>query len=70
MSVPRTRAKIRRLGPSLGFIVPGDIVKQLRLKAGDEVILEIDRAGIEDAFGSMKDWSVAPQRLKRELRKG
>ena len=54
----------------MGFVVPGDIVKQLRLKAGDEVILEIDRAGIEDAFGSMKDWAVDPQRLKRELRKG
>jgi len=50
--------------------VPGDIVKELRLKGGDEVILEIDRAGIEDAFGSMKDWVVDPQRLKRELRKG
>ncbi|TLZ79806.1 MAG: hypothetical protein E6K07_02915 [Methanobacteriota archaeon] len=68
--MPRASAKIRRFGPSLGFVVPGDIVKELRLKGGDEVILEIDRAGIEDAFGSMKDWVVDPQRLKRELRKG
>ena len=50
--------------------MPREIVKRLGLKAGDEVIFEIDRAGIEDAFGSMKDWIVDPQRLKREVRKG
>ena len=68
--MPLTKAKVRRLGSSLGFVVPREIVKRLGLKAGDEVIFEIDRAGIEDAFGSMKDWIVDPQRLKREVRKG
>jgi len=48
--------------------VPLKIVKELRLKAGDEVVLEIDRPGIEEAFGSMRDWAVDPQRLKDELR--
>ena len=52
------------------MIVPRKIVKELRLKAGDEVVLEIDRPGIEEAFGSMKDWAVDPQRLKDELRQG
>jgi len=28
------------------LIVPRKIVKELRLKAGDEVVLEIDRPGI------------------------
>ena len=54
----------------MGFIVPRDIAKQLGLKAGDEVTFEIDRVGIKDAFGSMKDWDVDPQRLKREAREG
>ena len=68
--VPRTKAKLRRLGSSFGFVVPSETVKQLGLKPGDEVILEIDRAGVEDAFGSMKDWVVNPQKLKHEVRKG
>jgi hypothetical protein len=52
------------------LVVPRKIVKQMRLKAGDEVVLEIDWPGIEEAFGSMKDWAVDPQRLKDELRQG
>ena len=44
--------------------------KGLRLKAGDEVVLEIDQAGIEEAFGSLRDWTVDPQKLKDELRRG
>jgi len=68
--VPRTHAKVRRWGSSLGIVVPSEVAKELRLKAGDEVVLEIDQAGIEDAFGSLRDWAVNPQRLKDELRRG
>jgi bifunctional DNA-binding transcriptional regulator/antitoxin component of YhaV-PrlF toxin-antitoxin module len=68
--VPRARARVRRWGSSLGIVVPSDVVKELRLKAGDEVVLEIDQAGVEEAFGSLKDWSVDPQKLKDELRRG
>ena len=66
----RTRAKVRRWGSSLGIVVPSEVVKELLLKAGDEVVLEIDQAGIEEAFGSLGDWAVDPQRLKDELRRG
>jgi len=51
-------------------VVPSQIAKELRLKAGDEVVLEIDQGGIEEAFGSSKDWVVDPQKLKDELRRG
>jgi len=51
-------------------VVPSHIAKELRLKAGDEVDLEIDQAGVEAAFGSSKDWVVDPQKLKDELRRG
>ena len=57
------------MGSSLGFVVPREVVKELRLRAGDEVSFEIDRVGLEDAFGSMRDWAVDAQRLKREFRK-
>jgi len=66
----RTRARVRRWGSSLGIVVPSQIAKELRLKAGDEVVLEIDQGGIEEAFGSSKDWIVDPQKLKDELRRG
>ncbi len=66
----RIRARVRRWGSSLGIVVPSEVVKELRLKAGDEAIVEIDRAGIEEAFGSLKDWAVDPQKLKDELRRG
>lgn len=68
--MPRARAKVRRWGSSLGIVVPSEVAKELRLKAGDEVVLEIDQAGIEEAFGSLRDWVVAPQKLKDELRRG
>jgi len=66
----RTRVRIRRWGSSLGIVVPSGIARSLRLRAGDEVVIEIDQAGIEEAFGSLKDWTVDPQRLKDELRRG
>ncbi|TMA00759.1 MAG: AbrB/MazE/SpoVT family DNA-binding domain-containing protein [Betaproteobacteria bacterium] len=66
----RIRARVRRWGSSLGIVVPSEVVKELQLKAGDEAIVEIDRAGIEEAFGSVKDWAVDPQKLKDELRRG
>ena len=66
----RTRARVRRWGSSLGIVVPSEVAKKLRLRPGDEVIFEIDQAGIEEAFGSLKDWTVDAQRLKDELRKG
>jgi antitoxin component of MazEF toxin-antitoxin module len=68
--VSRTRARVRRWGSSLGIVIPSQTAKELRLKAGDEVVLEIDQAGVEDAFGSAKDWDVDPQKLKDELRRG
>jgi len=68
--VARVHAKVRRWGSSLGIVVPSEVAKGLRLKAGDEVVLEIDQAGIEDAFGSLRDWTVDPQKLKDELRRG
>jgi len=66
----RARARVRRWGSSLGIVVPSGIARSLRLRAGDEVVIEIDQAGIEEAFGSLKDWTVDPQRLKDELRRG
>jgi len=66
----RAHAKVRRWGSSLGIVVPREVAKELRLKAGDDVVLEINQPGIEVAFGSLRDWVVDPQKLKDELRRG
>ncbi len=66
----RIRAQVRRWGSSMVIVVPSGIDRGLRLEAGDEVLVEIERAGVEDAFGSLKDWNVNPQRLKDEARGG
>ena len=68
--MPRARAKVRRWGSSLGIVVPSEIARTLHLKAGDEIVVDIDQTGIEEAFGSLKDWTVDPQKLKDELRRG
>ena len=60
----RVHAKVRRWGSSLGIVVPSEVAKGLRLKAGDEVVLEIDQAGSEEAFGSLRGWAVDPQFCK------
>jgi bifunctional DNA-binding transcriptional regulator/antitoxin component of YhaV-PrlF toxin-antitoxin module len=68
--VPRTHAKVRRWGSSLGIVVPSRVAKDLKLKPGDDVVVEIDQAGVEEAFGALRDWAVDPQKLKDELRRG
>jgi hypothetical protein len=68
--VPRIRARVRRWGSSLGIVVPRKVARELRLKEDDEVVLEINRSAVGEAFGSATDWVVDPQRLKDELRRG
>jgi bifunctional DNA-binding transcriptional regulator/antitoxin component of YhaV-PrlF toxin-antitoxin module len=52
----------------LGIVVPDELAKKLRLKPGDDLVLDIAVVETERAFGSMSDWRVDPQRLKDELR--
>ena len=53
----------------LGIVLPPEMVKELRLEAGREVMVDIRPAGIEEAFVSLKNWTVDPQKLKDELRR-
>ena len=64
----RIRAQVRRWGSSLVIVVPSGIARDLRLEAWGEVLVEIEPAGVEEAFGSLRDWNVNPQKLKDEAR--
>jgi len=52
----------------LVIVVPSGIARDLRLEAWGEVLVEIEPAGVEEAFGSLRDWNVNPQKLKDEAR--
>ena len=48
------RSKIRKLGTSVGMIVPKEIVKREELHEGDIVKVEIIKEKRVDAFGMLK----------------
>ena len=55
----------------MGVVIPSALAKDLRLKPGDEVALEIEpTGGIREAFGSLRDWTIGTQKLKDEARRG
>ena len=65
-----TRATVRRWGSSLGLVIPREVARRLHLEPGDDVVVDLNRAGVAEAFGSLRDWAVDPQKLKDELRRG
>ncbi len=65
------KAKVRRWGSSLGIVIPGATAKELRLKPGDEVLVDVQpTGGVFEAFGSLRDWKVDTQKLKDWARRG
>lgn len=65
----RTNARIRRIGNSLGIIIPREEVDRKKLKEGDLVEVEVlRRVSMKEMFGSIKFRKTA-QEMKDELRK-
>lgn len=65
----RTNARIRRIGNSLGIIIPREEVNRKKLKEGDLVEVEVlRRVSMKEMFGSIKFRKTA-QEMKNELRK-
>lgn len=66
-----TKARVRRWGSSLGVVIPSPTAKDLKLKPGDEVTVEVrPTGGVFDAFGSLRDWKADSQELKDWARRG
>jgi len=69
-SVMRVRSKVRRIGNSLGIVIPSDEVAKHGIAEGDVVELEIERkVNLKEIFGSLK-FSQATQKMKEEARSG
>jgi len=63
------QVKLKKWGNSLGIIIPSETLKKKKLKEGEEVIVEIEKKGLEGVFASLKDWKIDSQKLKDEIRK-
>lgn len=66
----QTTVKAKKWGSSLGVVIPSKIVKEEKLREGDEVVIEIrKKRTIKEVFGSMKGLKIDSQKMKDELRK-
>lgn len=65
------KTKVRKWGNSFGIVIPSEVLKQMPLNEGEEVVITIkSNNDISDIFGSLEDWKIDTQKLKDELRKG
>lgn len=65
----RVRGVVRKIGNSLGLIIPAEEVQNHKIREGDVVELEVEkRVNLKDMFGSLK-LSRTSQELKDETRR-
>lgn len=66
----RIRGRVRRMGNSLGLVIPKKEVERHKIAEGDVVELEVEKkANIRELFGTLK-FREETQELKEEARKG
>ena len=56
--------QLRRVGNSLGIIIPKNIVKRLNIKEGEFIVLEIRRKAPKNVFGILKGKKLDPEAAK------
>jgi antitoxin component of MazEF toxin-antitoxin module len=66
----KVRARVRRIGNSLGIIIPSDEASASGLMEGDSVEIEVSRrANVKELFGTAR-FSGSAQDIKDEARRG
>ena len=61
----------RKIGGSLGIILPKDLVKEESIGINENVVVEIrKRHRAKEFFGLLSGWKTPTQKLKDEARKG
>ena len=62
-------SKTRKWGSSLGVIIPKDVVKELKLRENQEIIIDVKpkENPLKELFGSVK-LSKPTEQLLREIR--
>lgn len=63
--------KVKKWGNSLGVVLPRDLTRNEKVKAGDKIKIIVikEQNTLKDVFGSLKNWKVDSQKLKDDLRK-
>ncbi|TVQ68906.1 MAG: AbrB/MazE/SpoVT family DNA-binding domain-containing protein [Balneolaceae bacterium] len=63
-------AKIRKVGNSLGLILPKQLVEELHLKTGDKLSIEKKGSGIElqPVDQEFEDWAEAYRQLNKDYK--
>jgi antitoxin component of MazEF toxin-antitoxin module len=66
----RLKARVTRVGNSLGILIPSEEAKRHGIVAGDSVEIEVEkRSNMRELFGSVS-FSKSSQELKDEAREG
>lgn len=70
----KVKVKAKQWGSSLGFIIPNELVKEQKIREGDELEVELQKVtNIEKLFGiahGKRPAGLTTQRIKDELRAG
>jgi antitoxin component of MazEF toxin-antitoxin module len=70
----RVKVKAKQWGSSLGFIIPNEVVKDQKIREGDELEIELQKStNIETLFGiahGKRQTGLTTQQIKDELRAG
>ena len=66
-----TECTTRKVGGSIGIILPNEMLKRESIKPNERIIIEIKRRPkAKEFFGLLPDWKTPTQKLKDEARKG
>lgn len=61
----------KRMGGSIGIIIPKDIVEQENILPKEKIRIEIKKKHtVGDLFGLLKDWKTPTSDILKEARKG
>ena len=66
-----TITKAKRIGGSIGVIIPKEIVKKERIKPDDKVKFSIEKADdLSSLWGKLKDIKKSTQQIMKEIDEG
>ena len=56
--------EVKKIGNSLGVIIPKKIAQGLGLQPGERIVIEIERKTPKDLFGVLKGIKLDPEKAK------
>ncbi|MBI2970898.1 MAG: hypothetical protein HYY37_00590 [Candidatus Aenigmarchaeota archaeon] len=63
--------KTRKIGGSIGIILPREVVKEEGIRPDQNIRVHIKKqVKVKDVFGMFPQWKTPAQKLKDEARKG